>query len=302
MPDSTLMGVALAVSAVVAALTLLLAAWPWRRPHPARRRAGWALGLGAGMYAGCAVLGQWPRWPAPEDRDRFLVILLPATVAVEVVAALAPLPRWAAWLLRLCLAAAAAPILLYNSTYLADLSGPRSAEWPPAQAAAILFALGAALAVVWALLALLESRTSERSASPALALTALAAGLTVMLSGYFRGGLMALPLAGAVAGTTAASFAAPAQRGAGGCLGVGVVGLFGVLLIGRFFGSLPTASALALLAAPLLAWVGEAPGVRRLRPALRAAVRLALVAVPLAVVVTDAVIRFVEESATHYGL
>jgi hypothetical protein len=301
MPDSTLMGAAVAISAVAAALTWLLAALPWRKPHPARRRAGWALGIGAGMYAGCGVLGQWPRWPAPEDRDRFLVILLPATVAVEVVAALAPLPRWAAWLLRLCLAAAVAPVLLYHSVYLTDLSGPHSAEWSPAEAAVILLALAAALAAVWGLLALLQSRASERSASPALALTALAAGLTVMLSGYFRGGLMGLPLAGAVAGATLASFAAPTQRGAGGSLGVGVVGLFGVLLIGRFFGSLPTAAALVLLLAPLLAWVGEAPGVRRLWPALRAAARLVVVAVPLAVVVTYAVIRFAEESATHYG-
>ena len=301
MPDYTLMGLALAVSAAAAAVTFLLAAWPWRKPHPLRRRVGWVLGLGAGIYAGCCVLGQWPRWPAPEDRDRFLAVLLPATIAAEAAAAVAPRPRWIAWLLRLSLAGAAAPILLYNSSYLADLSGPHSAEWPPALAAAILLALAAALAVVWGLLALLQARTSERSASATLVLTTGAAALTVMLSGYYRGGLLGLPPTGAVAGATLASFAAPAERGQDGSLGVGVIGLFSVLLIGRFFGSLPTASALCLLLAPLLAWVGEAPGVRRLRPILRAAARLGLVAVPLILVVTYAMIRFAEESAAHYG-
>src|SRR5947209_10599693 len=120
MPDYGLMGAALVGSAVAAALTLLLVAWPGRRPHPLRLRLSWVLGLGAGIYAGCCTLGQWPRWPAPEDRDRFLVILLPAAIAVEVAAALLPRPRWLAWLLRLGVVGAAAPILLYNSVYLAD--------------------------------------------------------------------------------------------------------------------------------------------------------------------------------------
>ncbi len=302
MPDYTLMGLALAVSAAPAALALLAAAWPWRKPHPRRLRVGWVLGLGAGIYAGCIVLGQWPRWPAPEDRDRLLVVLLPAAIVIETATAILPRPRWVVWLFRLALAGAAAPVLLYNSVYLADLSGPHSAEWPPAQAAATLFALAALLAAVWGLLALLQARAAERSASPALALAGLAAALTVMLSGYYRGGLLGLPLAGAVAGATLASFAAPAERGKDGGPGVGVVGLFSVLLIGRFFGSLPTASALGLLLAPLLAWVGEAPGVRRLRPTLRALTSLGLVAVPLVVIVAYAAIRFAEDSAAHYGL
>jgi hypothetical protein len=299
MADFNLMGLALAVSAGAAGLTLLLAAWLWRKPNPLRLRLGRVLGIGVGIYAGCAVLGQWPRWPAPEDRDRFLVVLLPATIAVEIAAVAAARPRWLAWLLRLSLAGVAAPILLYNSVYLAD---PTSRYyWPPVAAALTLLALAAVLAATWGLLALLQACAPERSTSPALVLTLLATALTVMLSGYYRGGLMALPLAGAVAGATLASFTAPAERGTDGCLGVGVVGLFSVLLIGCYFGSLPMASALCLLCAPLLAWVGEAPGVRRLWPILRAAARLGLVAVPLVLVVTMAILQFLEASATHYG-
>ena len=297
MPDFPLMGLALLVSAGAAALTLLLLAWPWRKPHPLCLRFGWVLALGVGIYAGCGAMGQRPRWPAPEDRDRLLVILLPLTLATELAAVAAGRP-WLAWLFRLGLAAAAAPILLYNSVYLADLAGPHSAEWSPVAAALILFGLAAALAAVWGLLALLQSRTSERSTAPALVLASLAAAATVMLSGYYQGGLLGLPLAGAVAGATLASFAAPAPN-MDRSLGVGVVGLFAVLLIGRFFGSLPTGSALCLLLAPLLAWVGEAPGVRRLWPIPRAAARCVLVAVPLVLVVVNAYGRFIEESASH---
>jgi hypothetical protein len=297
MPDYTLMGAAVGVSAVIAAVEMLLAAWPRRTPQPLQLKIGWVLAPIVGTYAGCAVLGQWPRWPAPEDRDRFLVILLPLTLAVEITAAIASRPRWLAWLLRFCLAAAAAPILLYNSVYLADLAGPHSAEWSPAQAAIILIALGAVLFAVWALLALLQARGTDRSIPTILLFTSLAAGVTVMLSGYFQGGLLALPLAGALAGATLASFAAPAQADTNRSLGVGMLGLFTVLLIGRFFGSLPTSSALCLLLAPLLAWATEIPGMRKLWPGLRAAVRLVLVAAPLVLVVSNAQIKFTEASA-----
>src|SRR5207253_1123934 len=97
---------------------------------------------------------------------------------------------------------------------------------------------------VWGLLALLQSRTSERTAAPVLAFASAAAAATVMLSGYYQGGLLGLPLAGALAGATLASLAARAPPNTRLSPGVGVVGLFAVLLIGRFFGSLPTASAL----------------------------------------------------------
>jgi hypothetical protein len=300
MPDFTLMGAALLVSAVTAALTLLVVAWPPRTPHPLRLRIAWVLALGAGIYAGCGVLGMVPRWPIPEDRDRFLVVLLPLTLAVEIAAA-ANRPRWLALLLRLTLAASAAPILLYNSVYLVDLSGPHSAEWPPHVAAVILFGLAAALALLWELLALLQARTVDRPASAALALTTLAAGATVMLSGYYQGGLMAMPLVGAGVGVTLASFAAPARPNTSCPPGVGVVGLFTVLLIGRFFGALPTDLALCLLFAPLLAWVSEAPGLRLLRPSLRGAARLVLVALPLVPVVAKALARFNEASAARFG-
>ena len=235
MPDFVLFAKAILVSAVAAGLIVRVAAGPTKTAAAWRMSVGSILGIAAGIYAGCGVLGEWPRWPAPEDRDRFLVILLPLALAVETAAGCAE-PRWAARLLRLSLAAAAAPILLYNSTYLANLSGPNSAEWSPVQAILIFLILAAVLAITWGLLALLQARTSSRAVPSALMLVTLAAGITVMLSGYYRGGLLALPMAGAIAGALFSSRGAGRRSIAQHCLGIGMIGTFTVLLIGRFYG------------------------------------------------------------------
>jgi hypothetical protein len=289
MPDYPLMAAALFVAAFTAALTFLIAA---------RLRIGWILGYLLGIYAGCGVIGLVPHWPILEDRDRFLVILLPLTFVVEIAAAYCP--RGLALALRLLTAAAAAPILLYHSVYLVDLSGPGSAEWPPLLAGAILFGLAVVLAALWELLARLQTRAVDRPTSAVLALTTLAAGVTLMLSGYYQGGLMALPLAGAGVGVMLASFITRAPTNCPP--GVSVICLFTILMIGRFFGALPTDLALCLLFTPLLAWVPEAPGLRRLRPRFRGAMRLVFVTAPLIFIVAKALARFNEASAARFGL
>ncbi len=58
-------------------------------------------------------------------------------------------------------------------------------------------------------------------------------------------------------------------------LGIGVVGLFGLLFIGRFFGRLSTGCALTMLLAPLLCWVTEMPLLRHRKPWLVGSLRLA---------------------------
>ena len=80
-----------------------------------------------------------------------------------------------------------------------------------------------------------------------------------------------------------------------------VIGVFSVVLIGRFFGSLPTVLAVFLLLAPLLAWTVELPAPRKLAPAWRGAVRLVCVAIPLVVIVVVAQRKFAAASSTHSG-
>jgi hypothetical protein len=295
MPDPFVIGQAVLLSAGVAGVLLLLLAWPWRVPQATRLSLGWALGTGAGFLAGLGLLGVWPRWPPLEDRYRLLMILLPATIATEAVAAFSAVPRWLAWLLRLTVAAMATPILLHQTTFLADLSGPGSREWSGAQAVWILGGLAAGLGAVWMLLGWLQARSSGRVVALAIALSAAAAGVAVMFSGYRLAGEMGLPLAAALAGATLASFAVSAQPHQGWSLGVGIVGLFSVLLLGRCFGTLSTSWALSLMLAPLLAWVPECPGLGRLGPRIRFVAQLVLVAIPLVFVVVSARQKFTEE-------
>lgn len=292
MPDFVLMAESLLVAAIVAGLALLVIARP-ASPSPWRVATGWVAGLGAGIYGGCGWLGELPRWPPLEDRDRFLVILLPLALAVEGAAMLIK-PRWPIWIARIAVAAAAAPILLYNSSYIADLDGdgPGSAEWNRAETALVLSLSAVMLAGVWGLLGRLKARDSDRALSPVLVFTALASGVTVMLCGYFRGGRLALPIAGAIAGVTLASYAFPKQQVENPCLGIGIIGIFTIRFIGRFYGSLPTSLAIGLLLAPLLAWTAELPWFRKLPPAARATIGIAAVLAALALIVTYAQLRF----------
>src|SRR5258708_24600279 len=118
MPDPVLFVKAVAVSGavsviVVAMLTLL------RRPASSIRvNAAWILGIAIGAAAGFRVRGLAPHWPPVDGLDRFLLILLPASVAVELIAGFARVPRAMAWTLRIGLAVVAGRVLLHGSSYL----------------------------------------------------------------------------------------------------------------------------------------------------------------------------------------
>jgi hypothetical protein len=258
--------------------------------------AGWLVGVVAGFLTGCWVLGLRPHWPPREDQDRFLVLLLPAVLVVELLATVPKVPAWLIWLLRLAVAVTAARVLLHDTIYLTDLAGPGSREWTPAQTWLILGGLAAGLAAAWVLLDLLTRRTPSRALPLALALACVGAAVTVMLSGYASGGQLGLPLAAALVGATGASVVLSRPGSMTGAVGFGLVGLFGVLIIGRFFGELSTANALLVFLAPLLCWIAELPYAQRLRPWLRAVTQVALVAVPLVIVIALAQRKFVEES------
>lgn len=289
----------LAKATFVGALTAAAAMWLATRgsPRPWRRGACWAWAIGAGVLAASGATDQWPHWPPREDRARFLTLLVPLTLVVETLAA-TQRSRGVAWTLRLILTAFVAPILLHNTVYLADLNGGNSAEWSHSEAAVALSGIAALLAFVWVTMSALQARTPTSAVPWVLALDAWATAVTVTLSGYYGAGLLALGLTGAIAGATLASSFARPQAPTGGSLGMSVVGIFAVVLMGRFFGSLSTGLATCLLLAPLAAWTLELPRTRRLAPAWRSGGRIVCVAVPLIVVVIVAQRRFTAASAT----
>ena len=86
-----------------------------------------------------------------------------------------------------------------------------------------------------------------------------------------------------------------------GVLGPGVVGLFAVLVAGRFFGELTTVNAALLFFAPLLCWLPELPYVRTLRPWVRGVAQVVLVAIPVTLAVVQAQRSFAAASAATSG-
>ncbi len=189
-----------------------------------------------------------------------LALLVPLTLLVETLAAVSSVRM--AWLMRLALAAIVAPILLHDTVYLTVLDGRNAAEWSPSQATMILCGLAAVLALIWAALSALAARTSTPAVYNVLILDAYATAVTVMLSGYFFGGLLGLGLAGAITGAALAAYVVPPQPPARGGIGMSVIGIFSVVLMGYFFGALSLPLAACLLLAPLWAWIVELPRLR----------------------------------------
>ncbi|MFO0918477.1 MAG: hypothetical protein U0872_09205 [Planctomycetaceae bacterium] len=90
-----------------------------------------------------------------------------------------------------------------------------------------------------------------------LSVTILTAGVTIVLAGYVSGGEAAWPLVAVLAGFAAATWWLDRHSVSPGAISIGVVGLFSLLLIGRYFGGLSTLGALGLFLTPLLCWLPE---------------------------------------------
>jgi hypothetical protein len=302
MPDVKLILESTFAAAGFAALILLACGWPWKAPWPKVAAAGWALGVGVGFFVGCLILGPAPKWPPQEPADRLLFLLLPAAVVVEVVAAFFARPRWLACVLRAMVAAAAPRVLLHRSVYLVrspfpiDSASPGSQAWSVGDAWLYIGGMAIGLAVVWVLLERIATRSKSRAVPLSLAMTCGAAGVTIMLSGYATGGQLGFPLSAAVAAAAVASLASAKLNRSTGGIGVGVVMLFGLLVLGRCFGDLTTAHALLLFFAPLLAWIGELRPFTKLRAWQRGLLQLLAVAIPLAIVVIQAQRQFAADS------
>ena len=300
MPDLVLFAKAVIAAAIASALvTLAVAALnTFLRPKPSdaatnatTKRTGIAvvLGIGLGAAVGFYLLGllppqslegNFPHWSLKNVLDRFLVVIFPTAVVVELLGGSSPVPRWIVWTLRFGLAAGTGRVLLHESSYLQG----SASDWTVLQAWIALGVGAGSLAGVWVLLAWLARRRPGISVALALSQTSLAAGMTVMLSGYLNGGAVGLPLSAALAGAVLAACLAAKSHAMEGPLGIGLIGIFSVLMMGRFFGDLSTGRAVTLMVAPLLCWASEIPFLRDRRPWVIATVQLALVAIPLAVV------------------
>jgi hypothetical protein len=292
MPDPRLIVIAVSASLAVSAVLTAVIDRGCRPAWTGLCDAGWTVGIGVGFFVGCWVLGIRPHWLPREDLDRFLIVVLPAVVAVELLANFPRIPRWFVWSFRLALVVGNSRVLLHGTSYISDLSGPGTREWSPALAWLILGGLAALEGAVWALLALLAQRVRGLSLSISLAMAIAGAAVTVMLSGYATGGQIGLPLAAAIMGAmVAALILTRASRGVGPP-GIAVIGLFSLLCIGFFFGELSSVHAVLLFSVPLLGWLPELPPLGRLPAWVRGLVGVVLVGIAVTVVLIRAQTKF----------
>lgn len=298
MPDAALYFKAVLISAGATAICVLALGGVRRPASAARLNAACVLAIALGLVLGGALLRLPLGWPPASALGRLLLIVLPAAVGAELLAGFERVPRWLAWSLRLALAASAGRILLHGSVYLAGVKS----EWTAWQQAFTLTFCGAMLATVWALSIRLAEQTPGVSIPLVLCEASLASGAAIMLAGYLAGGETALVLAAALAGAAIAASFVGKRAAPQSLVGVGVVGLFGVLFVGRFFGRLSTGAALAVLLAPLLSWATETPPLRNRPRWLKGAVRLALAAIPLAIVLAFAKLEFDREMRPLLGV
>ncbi len=295
MPDPFLILAAIGAALAASAVTLVLLGWRGRKAKvdTAWVDIGWVLGPSAGFLLGCCVLGGLPHWRPVEDRDRLLLLVLPAVLIVELVGAFHRVPRPLVWLLRVALAAGVARVLLHGTSYITDQAGPGTADWSTAQACEILGGLAASLIAVWALLGVMSARVGGISAAVCLAISCAGAGLAIMISGYMSGGQAALALAGALAGVAVVTLALR-WSSRGSCpLGVAIVAFYSLIVTGRFFGELITTHAIVLFVSPLLGWVPELALLRRLPRWARELTRVVLVGLVVSAVVADEVRMFI---------
>ena len=297
MPDPVLFAKAVAASGAVSAIVMALLTLLRRPATTARINVACILGIALGAAVGFRVLELAPHWPPVDGLDRLLFILLPLSVAIELIASFARVPGAVAWILRIGLAAVAGRVLLHGSSYL---DGSAS-DFTVGQIWIALVMCAVLLTAVWSLLARLMQRSPGISIPLALSQTCVAGGMALMLSGYLTGGKAALPLAAGLAAVAIASRLVASRTACPGTIGIGVVSLFGILILGRFFGELSTGRAVAIFLAPLLCWTTELPVFRNRKPWVVAAVRLALVALPLAAVLFLAQRDFAKNSAMPAG-
>jgi hypothetical protein len=286
MPDPMLALQATVAAAVVSAIVMLASAWLLRKGRFGLAMLAEALAVGGGIGVGCWWLGFPPKLPPIEDRDRLLLVLLPAVGIVEIIAASLRRWPWRGRVLRVLLALPIPLLLLYGSGWLpptwipgGDPTAP--ATWNQQEAIAILSGLGVLLAVVWGLSVWAARQPGGYVVPAALGLITAAAGLTVTLSGSASGGLIGLPFAGVAASMLLVCLLIARTHPMSGVVGLGSVFLFGILMGGHFFGNLTTTNFALLIAAPLVCAITLAlPPLRTQKVPVRFVVALAACLVP----------------------
>jgi hypothetical protein len=223
----------------------------------------------SGLYSGRALLHHFGvvsalKWPPQEDQQRLLILLLPATIVIELFTAYLQRP-WITFLFRLVISALALPTLLYGTVYL---SGTTSG-WTPTQTGIYFSLSGILLLSVWMLIARIS--TTPEYMLPCLALFTIStiSGLAAMLSGYLSGGLLGVPLSGSILGLILFRWLTKAPHSIAPLVGPMVITIFGILAGGHFMGEIPLPHTLIIFCSLLLTGLSLVPLLRACSPWLK---------------------------------
>src|SRR4051794_2230426 len=139
MHDPLLCVAALGSAAVASAVLVLSIGWLWKPVSTGRLQSAAVVGIAGGLGAGYYVFRLHVVWPPLNGLDRFLTIVLPAALCIELAATTSRLPRSLVWLLRFTLVTTMGRILVHNSVYV---SGTEP-QWSPMQATVVLLTCSA---------------------------------------------------------------------------------------------------------------------------------------------------------------
>jgi len=279
-----------------------------------------------GVLAGYFTLNfSWP-WPPANALDRFLTIVLPAILIIELIAAIngdcsatdstasdpndlrlaSRTSRVWLWIARCFLCCCVARILMHGSIYL-DASNSNAREaWLIQNMPGILLISSLLLMAMWFALTQLAAREASSGIVLSLSLSLICVGCTTMMAGYIKGGAAALPLATVLLVSALASHFWGSRQVNNdrhfnrytlgtAAIGIGLVSLFSLVWIGRFFGQLTSIDAVAMFLAPLLCWITELPPLRNRSATLKFATCLVAVIVLLAILLANAKREFDEK-------
>lgn len=205
-------------------------------------------------------------------------------LALGVSALMIALPSHRPWLI-----AAAAALCLAAPVRL--LSGNLAQHWIVAEKLGVLLALTISLATVWSLLAASDGERPVAGRAPLLILVAIGVAIVVTQSGALMYGLSAAALGAAVTGTAlilAVRTSAPSSTVAAAA-GIITFALGGLIILAHFYAELSATSA-ALLLFSLVATGVPLPMLLSSSTWQRAAARLVLCVLPLAVALAGVVL------------
>lgn len=255
--------------------------------------AGTVVAVAAGFGLGAWLLGPRPAWPPTDVVGRWLLAVVPAAAGIETLGAGR---RGWPWILRLALAAFIAPVLLFGTVYVSDAAGAGSRLWSGTRIGVTYGVVAAGLLAVWSTVLAVADHRQARPATLALGFIVFAAGIAVAVSGYATGGLLGVPLAAALMGATFANLRSSDPGTLRNAAGFATVGLFALVLVGHWFGSLGVRPAMLLLASPVALAVLRLPVVAGRSGWARAMAAILAVGLPVAGAIIAALCTFADEA------